>query len=388
MIHKKWLVLDRYCEVYDLLAPYADSYFWHFEYWDPVPNSIVVLDGHCRSKCHLSLREFVEKIKETIHRRPDLTFVFCKSSEGSETLEWHIPVLGLGHEAISKKMLVIGGAEMDTRFACLSHEKFLERVWELEENKQNLTTINQIFTKKNKPYKFLFLSGRAREHRKFLQEKLTLENLLDSSLFSNLDLTTFSERGLRLYHNDYDHMEIPRPIKYLPEQYELPKVKNRIKDNTNADFVKYHLFDGEWLDGVINPACYIDTYFSVVTETAFHYPYSFRTEKIWKAVMVGHPWIAVSNKGFYRDFKNLGFKTFGNIIDERFDEIDNGQERIERVSQVIIDLCKQDLDSFLDAVKEVCYYNQKHMENVYLKSQKEFPQRFIDFVGKYMRKDC
>jgi hypothetical protein len=60
-----------------------------------------------------------------------------------------------------------------------------------------------------------------------------------------------------------------------------------------------------------------------VSETVFTYPYSFRTEKIWKPIAIGHPWIAVSNFGYYRDMHELGFKSFGHLIDEKFDLIYN-----------------------------------------------------------------
>ena len=385
MIHGKWLVLDRYSETYDLLKPYADAYFWDFNDWEIVPNSIIVLDGFCKSRGNLPLKEFVFKIKELVHTRPDLLFVYSKPSEAGETLEWHIPSIGFGPEVMYRKMLVIGGGPMDDRFPCLDYERFLERVWEIEENKKNLNSIEQIFNKKEKPYKFLYLSGRGREHRKYLLEKLDLEGLLNQSLYSCLDTSTFSNRGIRFYHNGSDLMEKPRSIKFLPEKYEIEKIRERTTLNAESNFVKYQLFGGEWLDGIIHPNCYIDSYFSIVAETAFYYPYSFRTEKIWKPIMVGHPWIAVTNKGFYRDLQNLGFKTFGKLIDESFDNIENCQERLERVSQVITDLCRQDLNSFLESSREICYYNQLHMEEMYTKIRSDFPDRFFKFINHHMR---
>jgi hypothetical protein len=50
---------------------------------------------------------------------------------------------------------------------------------------------------------------------------------------------------------------------------------------------------------------YIDTYFSVVTETIFDYPYTFRTEKIWKPMIMGHPFVAAANRGYYRDLHSV-----------------------------------------------------------------------------------
>jgi hypothetical protein len=129
---------------------------------------------------------------------------------------------------------------------------------------------------------------------------------------------------------------------------------------------------------------YIDTYFSVVTETVFDYPYSFRTEKIWKPIAMGHPWIAVANAGYYRDIRNLGFKTFGHLIDESFDQIDNNQDRIERISQLVEELCQQDLASFLKECYTVCKYNQQHLAEMQIKVRREFPDRFFKFINRYL----
>lgn len=388
MIHGKWLVLDRYCEVYDLLAKYADAYFWDFNQWEIVPNSIVVLDGFCKSRGEMGLRDFIAKIRDLVHTRPDLLFVYCKASEAGETLEWHIPQLGFGVETMYRKMLVIGGGEMDDRYPCLSYDKFLERLWEIQENRNNLKTIDRIFEKQNKPYKFLYLSGRIREHRKYLLESFEIEGLLSQSLTSCLEGTGIPDKGIRLFHQGEELIGKDRPVHYLPKEYEWPDIRERIGLNYDSNFVKYEFFNGTWYDGMFYPESYIDTYFSVVAETAFQYPYSFRTEKIWKPVMAGHPWIAVTNRGFYRDMRNMGFKTFGHLIDESFDNIENCEERVKRVTQIIVDLCKQDLNSFLREAKDVCYYNQLHMGEVYEKNKREFPRRFIEFVGKHMRKDC
>jgi hypothetical protein len=112
----------------------------------------------------------------------------------------------------------------------------------------------------------------------------------------------------------------------------------------------------------------------------FDYPYSFRTEKIWKPVAMAHPWIAVANYGFYRDMHNLGFQTFGHVIDESFDQIDNDQDRLARIVTVVDDLCHNDLASFLSECYNVCKYNQQHLALLSPRIQNEFPDRFFKFL--------
>jgi len=121
----------------------------------------------------------------------------------------------------------------------------------------------------------------------------------------------------------------------------------------------------------------------VVTETVFDYPYSFRTEKIWKPIAMGHPWIAVANAGYYRDMRRLGFRTFDSAIDESFDTIENNQDRIERIAQVIEDLCSQDLESFLKECYNTCKYNQQHLAEMRVRVREEFPNRFRQFIQQH-----
>jgi hypothetical protein len=80
---------------------------------------------------------------------------------------------------------------------------------------------------------------------------------------------------------------------------------------------------------------------------------------------------------------DLGFQTFGHIIDESFDLIENNQDRLDRVAQVIEDLCQQDLANFLNECYNVCKYNQQHLEELRPQVRKEFPNRFFEFLKQH-----
>ena len=176
----------------------------------------------------------------------------------------------------------------------------------------------------------------------------------------------------------------PGVVNYLPKEYELPEFQDQVGSiPAGQSFVKFHLFNNQWGDIYLYPPPYIDTYFSLVTETVFEYPYSFRTEKIWKPIAIGHPWIAVSNAGYYKDMRNLGFRTFGHLIDETFDSIENNQDRIDRVADIVRDLCAQDLKAFLAAAQEVCKYNQQHLRDLIPRERDGFLERFTDFIRPY-----
>jgi hypothetical protein len=207
-------------------------------------------------------------------------------------------------------------------------------------------------------------------------ERFRLNGLLDQSLWTNLEKQTVQKQG-------QDPMFTSIDIKTLPAKYEVERYRQQVNKTFDSVFVKSDLFNREWGEIYIEPAPYIDTYFSLVTETVFDYPYSFRTEKIWKPIAMAHPWIAVANAGYYRDMRNLGFKTFDHLIDESFDQIDNSQKRIEHIAAAVKDLCQQNLDEFLASAQNICKYNQQHLADMRLQVRKEFPERFSQFIKKY-----
>ena len=95
---------------------------------------------------------------------------------------------------------------------------------------------------------------------------------------------------------------------------------------------------------------------------------------------MGHPFVAVANYRFYRDLRNAGFQTYHSLIDESFDTIDNNQDRLDRIAQVVKDLCASDLNEFLVAAQLISKYNQQHMANEGPRIYREFPDRFLKFI--------
>ena len=172
-------------------------------------------------------------------------------------------------------------------------------------------------------------------------------------------------------------------MQYLPKQYEHERYKNRIGITTVDPNVKTTLFNSEWGEAYIYPAPYIDTYFSLVSETVATKDYSFRTEKFWKPIILGHPWVVIANKGFLRDLRNLGFRTFANIFDESFDMVDDDQKRLEMIADVVKDLCHSNLQQFLETCKEICYYNQQHVIEFNKQNKKDVLLKFALFLMSF-----
>jgi hypothetical protein len=366
MLGNRKLVLDTFCEVYDLLDHYRDADFWDFANHEIVPGAIYLISRK-------ELFANIDKVRHCVENNLACV-VFSNPAEGSETL--------VGQSArvrdlvTDQRMLIIGGGDMDDSYPCLQYDSFLPKIMDYSENLAAMQQSEQIYQNTSKPYKFLFLNGRTRSHRNYLIERFGNNGILDQSLWTNLESGYAKSRTLKLNGS-------PLPIKLLDPQYEFDFYQDRVNVPTTDNFVKNHLFNNTWGEIYLKAEPYIDTYFSVVTETVYEYPYSFRTEKIWKPIAMAHPWIAVANAGYYRDIRRLGFKTFGHVIDESFDSIEDNQHRIEKIAQVVEDLCRQDLASFLKECYTVCKYNQQHLAEMRLQVRKEFPDRFVQFIRKH-----
>jgi hypothetical protein len=375
MQNKPNLVLDTLCEVYDLLEPWAKDSFWDFSNHTVHPGAIYLVGRQ-------QFKENQQQLK-LLAEQGIIKVILSNPHEGSETLQTQALSLDIKPHVDAGQILLLGGGDMSPDWKCLQYDSFLPKVYDYDQNLSAAARVDDIFNKTQKPYKFLFLNGRMRSNRKYLLEYFRTTGTLDHSLWTSLDAKAGPGRHLRLAHNGQNLMYTVRPAKTLDPYYEVDQYQHRSNPVTDQAYVKYELFDQEWGEIYLKPEPYIDTYFSLVTETVFEYPYSFRTEKIWKPIAMGHPFVVAANHGYYRDLRNLGFQTFSHVIDESFDLIENNQKRIEKIAAVVEDLCRSDLAQLQSQCYNVCKYNQQHLSAMRIKVRSEFPERFFQFLKEH-----
>jgi hypothetical protein len=351
MLGNRKLIVDAFCEVREFTRTWQDEEFHDFKNHQIIPGAVYLI----------SRQQFADNITQLRQLAQDGTIlpILGNPAEGSETMLRQIQGLGIVELVCQNQILIVTGGYLQPDIPCLYYENFLPKILDYSENIQAVAQYWQAWSDR-RPYKFLCLNGRGRPHRRHLLSNLA--DLLNQALWTNLD----SAAGT---------------IKLLDTKYEF----DFYKQNTNLDYtgyVKYALFNNDWGEIYLNPAPYLDTYFSLVTETVFDYPYSFRTEKIWKPIAIGHPFVAVANTGYYRDLHRLGFRTFGHLIDESFDKIENNQDRLNRILTVVQDLCRQDLSAFIKQAQEVCKYNQQLLSELTPQIRSQFPQQFEKFVNE------
>ena len=368
------LIVDRSCEIYRLLQPWCVESFWDLTTCDIRTDRIYVIGRKQFAENKIYIRDLAGK---------GVRLVFANPFEGSETLGQQIKRLDMQDLFFSHKLLLISGGDMPSEWPYLLHDHFLSKIHDFDENIAAINQSGEIWSKHQKPYSFLFLNGRGRAHRKWMIERLDHDGLLAHSLHSWLDPSSGARRGLQLNVNGEDLMTRQRNLCLLPKAYEIERYRMRLDVSEHTIFAKYELFNYEWGEIYLHAQQYTDTYFSLVTETVHEWPCSFRTEKIWKPIAMGHPWIAVANQGFYRDIQDLGFHTFGDIIDESFDAIEDAAERLDRVAMLVKDICKSGPLEFMLACQDICKYNQQHLLSLRQPVLDQFPGKFFTFLASH-----
>jgi len=353
-----------------MIEPMADDNYYVFEKQEIVPGAIYIISRNQLGQNAQRVRHMVENHMATV--------VLCNPFEGSQIMKNNCERMGIDDLARQGQIKIISGGDMEPGYDCMTYDFFMTKVLEPDRNLLEIQRYQQLASD-TRPYKFLFLNGRSRPQRKYLLEKFRVTGLLDQAIWSNLDSVPAGSANMQLWHEGQDLLLKETELRLLDSRYEFDGYKVP-PDLRPQGYIKYDLFNNTWADIYLKAEPYLDTYFSLVTETVFEYPHSFRTEKIWKPMAMGHPFVVAANQGYLQDLKHMGFQTFGDIIDESYDTISDPQQRIEAVAALVTDMCQQDLGKFIQQARAVCEHNQQHLQQLQHQEKESFPQRLREFL--------
>lgn len=110
--------------------------------------------------------------------------------------------------------------------------------------------------------------------------------------------------------------------------------------------------------------------FYIVPETSFYnfngntYQGVHASEKIFKPILYKMPFIVIGPPGVLAALHKKGYKTFGHLIDERYDAIENDRERFAAILNLIEDLSNRsqdELDVISKLANDVTEHNYKNL---------------------------
>jgi hypothetical protein len=213
----------------------------------------------------------------------------------------------------------------------------------------------------NKKFEKLFVSynNRPRSHRCMLMDSLSLNNLMDYGKISWL-MSEDSKNFHVFKHWDEKFLKI---------------------DNTNLLTNIFYLTD-EILD--------INVFFNLVTETC-HLDF-FVSEKTYKPLLLGQPFICLGGANQNNVIKSLGFKLYDEIFDYEFDTELILENRVQGIIDNIIKLKDKNFNELYELIKDKIQYNRDRALDI-IANDPFIPQELIslfnenpnDFIDEYYK---
>jgi hypothetical protein len=232
---------------------------------------------------------------------------------------------------------------------------------QLSVNQKNF--IGQTLQKKEYKKKFLNFNRRWRLHRPAMLALLYQRGLIEQGYVS-FDKDDFGRSWHETWQGlDHYYRAFPEMHKLMLQGYNVRNLLPLYVDTsdlvTNRDFMQ---------DSA--DAFYLDTFFSLVSETTFNTQHGadgrFLTEKIFKSIAMVHPFIMIAPPKSLELLRTLGYKTFDGIINEEYDlELNDGNRMLKIVDEVdrLCKLSESELDHYLTVAAETCEHNYKILTN-------------------------
>jgi hypothetical protein len=206
---------------------------------------------------------------------------------------------------------------------------------------------------------FLNYNRQPRDHRLLFVCELLRHDLLDKGIVSFNTAQNLNIKGAEHSILNYNH---------------LLKDASAILINKYNGVLHTDTKGNENLAININLKHHVDSFISVVSETWIFEDMIFFSEKTWKPIMLGHPFILIGNPGSLAELKSMGYKTFDKWINEKYDE---NLPLIQRYNIILSELkkftekSKDELISIRNEMRDICIHNKKVFFDNYDKNGSE-----------------
>jgi hypothetical protein len=230
---------------------------------------------------------------------------------------------------------------------------------------------------------FFFLGGHARYHR-----LLFLNKLLEKSKLNDI---VWSMR--RIEYEDSNMYRSCIPLEYIDTHKDL-EILNYLPKSLDFDIhnqAQYHnmgnaaIFDNPGY--VANLDFYNNSYVELVGETVFEFAinptkgdteFTIMSEKIFKPLVFGFPFIALALPKTFSKLKEWGFEMFDELIDYSFDDEYDDVKRMDMiVQQVCENNIKENFEKHFETIKEKHLHNRKMFLKLKEKLMKNYEESLL-----------
>lgn len=225
--------------------------------------------------------------------------------------------------------------------------------WFMQHRARILTAGRRALEGTMRPKHFMALNWRARPHRTALLLYLLEKGHLPKGHVSYLgDYDCVPEHREGRYEEAVQKLlsKLPRSAAVLAQKPNLAAMTPLVFERDNHAMKAMHQTPTGL--GFIIPELKlypndirIDSYFEVVTETYMHGPEAlYITEKTLRPLLRLQPFIYFGPPYMLREMRRLGFKTFAQLIDESYDEIEDSAARFAAACAELCRLCNLPLE--------------------------------------------
>jgi hypothetical protein len=213
---------------------------------------------------------------------------------------------------------------------------------------------------------FLCMNRVLRAHRLALVNLLIEKNLVKDSFYSFFPTASHSASNpmswvLPILSNNLSHAMFDKIMCLHRDNMTKFPLKLNIEAADNKNYINSD-----------DLALFDESYFSLVTETYFFITSPkdeqaiFFTEKIFKPILMKHPFLIVSRPHSLQHLRELQFKTFAPYIDEAYDAIEDSEQRMLAIVNEVERLSKFTPEQWIDwqnNVKPIVDHNYMIMTN-------------------------
>ena len=227
----------------------------------------------------------------------------------------------------------------------------------------SITIENHTMPSQKEKY-FDVLLGTAKPHRVYLLDKIRKHGLEDRCL---INMTK------DIYKDEYNHDQFNYRSKDM-DQYEDPAVipQTQIPGFGSMETVK-GTSNGYNLSQHVPNKIYQNCWYSVIAETNTSGS-TFFTEKTAKCLMAKRVFVFFGSHGQLAKLHEHGYKTFGTVIDESYDNIEDSTERWTAGVRQMLKLMEKDPLAVYEKLRSVLEHNQRLIldQTARLKKIKDF----------------
>ena len=232
--------------------------------------------------------------------------------------------------------------EVYYRYLHIREKRYVKQV-----NVQQRSKIYTCLNRMDKPFRKLFASS------------LWYHGLVDNGYFSYTGMRytrEYNERNIDPVYKWKNHWQ---NIEELFDNFSMhvPFLTDELDDNAHNN---HKLIDERF---------YTDAYFNFVVETHFSKNNVFLTEKTFKPILNMQPFIIVGAPGSLKLLKELGYETFGDWIDEGYDNVKNDENRMFDCFATAYELNNTPHENLITMMKEMIPV-LAHNQQVLLSSKK------------------